>query len=582
MKYFLKERIGNPELFTGRRKELAFFLKWIDEIKEEKSKSTAIMARKKMGKSAILERLFNITFYKNSGVVPFFYEVKEGKKWAIDFFKDFFLTFVYQYIAFITDKSEYLVFTDKDNFEKAKMISEKEGVPYLINSIEGVEHAARNESVDSMWEMARNAPKWIAEQQGKYILQIIDEFQFLNSEIYRDRACTNRMSDLAGAYLNTAESKVAPLLVSGSWVGWLMNDLIMQLPARFKFKFLKNMPEDEAIEMISRYSQFFDVPVSEEITYLLFELTEGSPFYINSIIRSNCEEKDLMGIEGLLKVMEFETLSYEGEIKSTWMEYITTAFYRINDRNAKNIVLYLCKNREREVTRKEILEDLNLDMTDMDLEKRLKALVMADIVERGSTNFDYRGIGDNIFDKVFRGEYQKEIESFDVKEITSEYKSMYLEMQKRYQRLLGQYNYQKGYFAEYVIINKLRLAAFRENEFYKSLSSNLPEGFRFVEYERVWAYRTTPDMARELNIDIFARAKGEGYSLIGEVKNRSTRMFSLAEAEEFLNKMKRLEEIEEIERSVGFVFSRQGFTKEAEEFCRKKGIAYSSDERWVG
>ena len=77
MDYALNERIGKPELFTGRKAELTYFLKWIDEIKERKSQSTAMMARRKMGKTAIMERLFNITFHKNDGVIPFYYEIKE-------------------------------------------------------------------------------------------------------------------------------------------------------------------------------------------------------------------------------------------------------------------------------------------------------------------------------------------------------------------------------------------------------------------------------------------------------------------------------------------------------------------------
>ncbi|HLP59217.1 MAG TPA: hypothetical protein VK186_10325, partial [Candidatus Deferrimicrobium sp.] len=35
-------------------------------------------------------------------------------------------------------------------------------------------------------------------------------------------------------------------------------------------------------------------------------------------------------------------------------------------------------------------------------------------------------------------------------------------------------------------------------------------------------------------------------------------------------------------RAVGFIFSRCGFTAEAEEYCREKGIAYSEDEKWLG
>ncbi len=71
MNYAYKERIGKPELFTGRKEELAFFLKWIDDIKDEKSQSTALLARRKMGKTAIMERLFNIAFFKNNGIIPF-------------------------------------------------------------------------------------------------------------------------------------------------------------------------------------------------------------------------------------------------------------------------------------------------------------------------------------------------------------------------------------------------------------------------------------------------------------------------------------------------------------------------------
>lgn len=95
MKVYLKEKIGNPDLFTGRKKELAFFLKWIEGIKKEISMSTAILSRRKTGKTALLQRLYNLTFEANDVVIPFYYEVKEGKQWALDFCRDFYLTFLY-------------------------------------------------------------------------------------------------------------------------------------------------------------------------------------------------------------------------------------------------------------------------------------------------------------------------------------------------------------------------------------------------------------------------------------------------------------------------------------------------------
>jgi hypothetical protein len=309
----------------------------------------------------------------------------------------------------------------------------------------------------------------MAARQKEFIVSMIDEFQFMNAMIYWDKNKKNLARNLAGGYLSTAESKIAPLLVSGSWVGWLMNELLTMLPSRFRYEYLENMPEDEAVELVYKYSRYFDVPVTEETAYLMVKLAEGSPFYISSIIRSSLRNKDFTTVKGLTDTLEFETLNDRGAIKSTWMEYIAGAFPQINDGNAKNIVLHLCKHRNRELKRQDLLEELKLDMSDGDLEKKLKALVKTDIIKQGTSNYRYRGVSDNIFDKVFRGVYEEEIREFDVKVIRKEYS-------------------------------------------------------------------------------------------------------------EELEKLKKLENIE---RAVGFIFSRCGFTKEAEDYCKLKGIACSEDERWL-
>jgi hypothetical protein len=87
------------------------------------------------------------------------------------------------------------------------------------------------------------------------------------------------------------------------------------------------------------------------------------------------------------------------------------------------------------LTRKEILEELKLEMTDGELEKKLKALVKVDIISQGRTNFDYRGVGDNIFDKVFRGVYEKEISEFDVRKIKEEYSEELEKIKEQYNSL---------------------------------------------------------------------------------------------------------------------------------------------------
>jgi hypothetical protein len=582
MDYALKERIGKPELFTGRKEELAYFLKWIDNIKDEKSQSTAMLARRKMGKTALMERLFNITFFKNDGVIPFYYEVKETKMWVVDFCKDFFLTFIYHYIAFKSRNPEYLKPESRSDFEVAAGIAEKEGLDYLVPIIKDAAHAVIHQEIDILWEIVRDAPQTIAFRRKEFIVQMIDEFQFLNAMIYWDKSKENPADTLAGGYLSTAESKIAPLLVSGSWVGWLMDELTNMLPARFRHKYLKNMPENEASEVLFKYSRFFDVPVTEETAFSLVRITEGNPFYISSVIRSDYPGKDLTSIDGLTGALEFETLDDQGGIKLSWMEYIAKAFPKINDQNAKNLVLHLTKHRDREWTRDELREALNLEMTDQDLEKKLTALVKVDIINKGKSYYSYRGVNDNIFAKVFRGVYDEEIRKFGAKVIRKEYNDESKKENKRFKRLLGKYNYQKGYYAEFLILNRLLYHAVKDNELLKSVTRYLPDEFDFCDYSRVWKYHSSPEYAKVFSVDIFARpVNSDNYSIIGEVKNREVKKFSIDELKDFEVKFAEIKKRENLERVVGFIFSRGGFTKEAEAYCKEKGIACSEDERWL-
>lgn len=579
MHVWLEERIGNPDLFTGRKKELSYFLNWIERIRGKLSQSTAILSRRKTGKSALLQRLYNITFDKNDTVVPFYLEIREADQWLGDFSREFLLTFVYQYLAFRRRKEEYLRYPTT-NYARALEAVRGEKLEYLIVYLEDAELADRQGNASSLWNIARDLPRFVAEYTDGRVMQIIDEFQFLNRYIFRDRACNDRIGNLAGSYLGTAEYKNAPMLVSGSWVGWLSKDLLSMLPGRFQFHYLENLPEHETVEIILKYSHIENIPVAEEIVPLMAGLTEGNPCYISSLFRSKYPEKDFTTRQGLLGTLEFETLEREGRIKGTWMEYVSYALKAANDIHAKRIVLYLSKHRNREIGRDELTDVLNLGMTDSELEKKLKILVNADIIEQGSSNFYYRGVTDNIFDKVFRGVYADEIENFDPKDITKEYKALAEKLLRDNKRLRGEYGRCKGAFAEFLIIHHLRHDVLKHSDIFRASLRNLPDDFRFAEYEKIWSYHSPPLHKPEFQIDVFAQAGEKEYSLIGEVKNRKAK-FSVKEAEEFREKAAELARLENAGKAVLFVFSVSGFHKNTLAYLKKHGIAWTSDKKWL-
>jgi hypothetical protein len=542
----------------------------VNGIKIQASKSKAIISRRKTGKSAVMQRLFNILFAQNDQVIPFYFEISESPQWIAVFAKKFFISFICQYLAFKSRNVSYLAY---GNYNQLIQAAKKENLEYLIDHIDNFEYSDNKGDIDLLWDLAREAPRTIAQHNDDRVLQMIDEFQFIKRYIYWDKYKKDRASNLAGSYLHTAEYKNAPLLVSGSWVGWLMDDLSKMLPGRFTFFDFGNMPRSEAIEMVFNYSEVLKIPISYESACIMADITEGNPFYLSALFYSEYHTKDFSSEQGVLDVLDFETLNKRGDIRETWLEYILSSIDRINDMNGKKIILYLCQHKDKMIPRDQIATALNLEMKNGELEKRLKAFVMSDIIEQGTSDFRYQAVSDNIFEKVFRGIYQEEIDGFDPKEIRNEY-------QQLYRKLQGKFNKYKGEFSEYVIINCLRHRAYKQNDFYVALINNLPDDFQFVDYESIWSYSASPVHKKDIQVDIFAQAGGDDYSLIGEVKNRKAK-FSVKEAKIFLAKALEVQQLENVNKALFFVFSAGGFFKNTIQFLKENKIAWSADKKFL-
>ncbi len=98
--YPKEETIGDPRIFCGREKELELLLNWTEQIPGKKAKSRALMGTKKMGKTAVLQRLYNILFVRQGPVIPFYFHVDEQNTPLGTFAGLFYTLFLTQYFAF--------------------------------------------------------------------------------------------------------------------------------------------------------------------------------------------------------------------------------------------------------------------------------------------------------------------------------------------------------------------------------------------------------------------------------------------------------------------------------------------------
>ena len=435
--YALPEQIGNTELFVGRKKEFDFFLgEWYERLMGNIARSQAIVARRKKGKTAFLQRLFNILWScSESKVIPFYCAIQDRRITLASFAKEFFATFASHYLSFLTRKKDWVI-TPFNYIALKKHIAP---YPELLMRSQSIDAYEKTGNWDSMWTVASRTPFDIAVSTGVKVVQIIDEFQNINAYILDDQK--NTIDTMSGTYLDLAEKREAPLIVSGSEVHGLL-EIVRRLTARFEENVLENLPEEEAKEAIWKYAEVYRTKIDDIGVDKLWNLTRGDPLYIYALFSSKHNtKKDYVQEDNIIEVYTQEITS--GLIFKTWGEYIAKIFVEVNKRNAKRLLLYLFQAGE-ERTRAQIIKDLNLDMTDADLETKLQKLIKADLISQGETNFDYKIAKDKTYELVFRRLYQKEIDYFvpDIK--------------KELRQEMGRTSYEKGKFREYLVRERIK------------------------------------------------------------------------------------------------------------------------------
>jgi hypothetical protein len=349
MQYPLSEKIGDPDLFVGREKEFRLLNKWLANIPKRLSKSRVILARRKSGKTAIVQRIFNQVWSQNGSVIPFYFSFDENKIWYSNLAIDYYCTFASQYISFL-ERDENLVRTSL-SLEEIKEYGLANEIKLLVRD---TDFLLQNREVlgshDLMWKTACSAPHRFADCHERRFLVILDEFQYITKFVYPDKEFkTAPIETMAGSYHSLSESKIAPMLVTGSYAGWLLSIMHEYLEAgRLKpLHFSPYLTSEEGLQAVYKYAGFYGEEITDETAIQINELCMADPFFIYCVIHSESEDKDLTTTEGVVATVNYEISDDTAEMFLTWGEYLDKILDQVNNRNAKKLLLYLNKHSKR-------------------------------------------------------------------------------------------------------------------------------------------------------------------------------------------------------------------------------------------
>jgi hypothetical protein len=580
MQYPLEEKIGSPDLLVGREQEFKVFDKWINNMPKKLSKSWAILGRRKSGKTAFVQRLFNKLWSANGQVIPFYISIPDAPIWFANLAVKYYEVFASQYISFI-EREPGLVersFTLEQIKEYAESNAGCKGSNILSEDTNYILRYKESKDYDLVWQCAYTAPHRMAALHDQRILVMIDEFQYLSSHVYRREDLSGEpIEGIPGSFHQVSESKVAPMLATGSYVGWMVDIMGKYLEAGrlSHIEFSPYLAEHEGLQAVYKYAENCNEPITNETVAQINELCMADPFFISCVIQSSLLEKDLTHSEGVIETVNYEIAGRSSELSGTWCEYIDKTVDRINDRNGKKILLHLSKYNDRFWTPRELKEELKLEQDEKEIHRKLISMVKGDLIEWGSSDWRFRGLKDGTLNLILRHRFEEEIaEHQSPPDLRIDFREKIAGLQKENNILRGKLNQITGVMAEHQFATALRSRKrFKLREFFNSKSDTFDRTVNIQDVRmRVSVQRKD---GKNMELDLIAESNDDSLLLV-EVKKRKIKT-SINDIENFLEKVERYKTLNPEQSVYAGFLSLGGFTDEALQMCEQHCIGWAEE-----
>ncbi|MCP4348594.1 MAG: hypothetical protein GY795_24190, partial [Desulfobacterales bacterium] len=357
------------------------------------------------------------------------------------------------------------------------------------------------------------------------------------------------------------------------------------------------------MKAIYRYSENYKTEITDKSALIINILTQSDPFYIATLFTSDFLQKDFSCTEGVINTFTYEILNREGKLFGTWSEYINMALKAVNNIYGKKMLLYLSKERDKECTRDEIRNHLGWEPEhDNKLEEKLLALEYGDLITRGTSDYHYKGIQDDVLDLIFRERYQYEVDMVKP-DVGAELSEKVGELEKDKKSLEGRLRELKGRMLELTVWRELNRCR-KKNRAVQNFAARMRKISDPVHADKiketaelcgksrfstVWMnwYIQLPHTAA-LEADVLARGEDDEYcwALVFEIKNRNEKNPpEMNEAELFFTKVNLIKQVMEQEgRKIRFLcavyLSAKGFDDRVEEWLHSRGILTADFETW--
>ncbi|MFQ6071964.1 MAG: response regulator [Methanosarcinales archaeon] len=370
------------------------------DAKKEASDNIFILGRRRIGKSAVLTRLYDKLFFDQGVVIPFYYTFEGKELIGEKFADDYFTNFVLQYLAY--KKKDALILDELTDLGMALDLALELKDKGLIHVLKCYLNAKKSHDLYMMLKIAICGPKIVSNTNQNPICVIVDDFQ----KILNITDVSGRLLNIIGIYHYGVEGNYCSHIVSGSEVS-ISNQLILTrgpLAEKFEIVVMDYLNHISALELGRTLAKKYELELPEEYNIYLAKYTMGLPYYINRILYSVHKSKE--------KVVNAEVLSNaiaqeitRGAIYKD-LEVQLLKYIKSNKLSIVRSILYFASNYEDEpIQIEEIAEKLRVPKVVVKM--TLSQMSMTDLIE--SREDIYYNIPDHIVRKFLKIQYFREV-----------------------------------------------------------------------------------------------------------------------------------------------------------------------------
>ncbi|MEM7539350.1 MAG: hypothetical protein AAF639_44750, partial [Chloroflexota bacterium] len=433
----ISERIGLG-MFTDREKEMASLMKWVDLVEQKVGRSRALVSHRRHGKTALMERLYNILFRADRNIMPFYFEIDDGihKIWIKELAEMYFYAFIRQFLAYRTRDPE-LAFGKTWSPESLYEIAEQAGETAIMEEIDWWERVDSVSDVIKVREVMHRMAHSMADRTGLSIIVMFDEFQRLNRVVYQDEACTRPFERYTDSFSTAAESSRAPMLIAGSEVTVLTQEALWgSMLERVHARHIGRLPIAGGAALVNKFAKRHRLEIDLDVAYTISRLVDGHPYYIWCLFHSECDDADLTSEEGVKEVLTFEVENRLGHIHKFWHYHFGQHMKTFNLPHVRKMIFYLAQYTEEEVRVEKIQADLDLPISVDETNEILQKLIWCDLVIENGDRF-YSGLSDPLLARVLHIQYSWEIEQLTRKEVIKKIQAEWQDRRRRLVRILA-------------------------------------------------------------------------------------------------------------------------------------------------